>query len=268
MRTLRHLVFSAAAEAFLLFCTTSLSAQTPHDPTDLACRSARHFPEKPPVSFELAETTDHRPLVIITNSYQYPLTAYVVQTEPKSAVDTQIYDALTRIGGLLAPIPRGLTHKTGIPNLGGGPVPDAKLAAAVWEDGSTFGTDELLARISNSRKAQADSYDLAIATLQTGIEKNWSIQEYIAAAQKLRPPLPPQPATVEEARATSERLTATMLPSITMRDNMQHSVQQDRSSARVAKLAQLLLKDFEQSRDSLRQALGESTAMADRAKTR
>jgi len=54
---------------------------------------------------------------------------------------------------LFAPIPKGLSHKIGIPHIVGGLVPDAKLVAAVWEDGSTFGPGELLARISDSRKS-------------------------------------------------------------------------------------------------------------------
>ena len=186
------------------------------------------------------------------------LTAYAVQTEPKSVGDhpqTLIYDALTRIGGLLAPVPRGLSQKIGIPHVVGGPVPDVKLVAAVWEDGSTFGPDELLSRIANSRKVLADSYDLAIAALQTGLERNWSAQEYLAAAQKLRPPVPPQEATVEEAMAASERLTAQVMPSHTITVNMQHTAEHDRSPARVAKVVQTLLKQFEESRDALRKAI-------------
>ena len=136
MRTLRNLVLSAAAGTFLIYCPISVRAQTPHER-----RFARHFPERPPALFEFAEGADHRPLIIITNLHQFALTAYVVQTEPKSANDrsqTLFHDALTRMGGLFAPIPKGLCHKIGIPHIVGGLVPDAKLVAAVWEDGSTW----------------------------------------------------------------------------------------------------------------------------------
>lgn len=259
MRTLRNLVLPSAAAAFLLFYGTPIHAQTLREPTDFDRRIARHFPERPPVQFEFAEDAEHRPLIIITNSHQSSLTAYVVQTEPKSADDhaqTLIYDALTRVG-LLAPIPRGLSHKIGIPHIVGGLVPDAKLVAAVWEDGSTFGPDDLLARISNSRKAMADSYDRAIATLQTGLDKNWTLEEYLTAAQQLKPPVPHQTAaTVEEAMAAGEMLTAQGMPSYDITVNMQHAVEHDRSPARVAKMAQILLKQFEESRNALRKALG------------
>jgi hypothetical protein len=256
MRALRTTLFLATAGASLLICAAPVVAQTEHEPTNFDRRFARHFPE-PPVSFELVESADHRPRIIITNLYQYPLTAYMLQTEPRSAADsppTMIHDALTRMD-LLAPIPRGLSHQIGVPQVGE-LVSSAKLVAAVWEDGSTFGPDELLARISRSRKALADSYDLAIATLQTGLEKNWTAEEYLIAAQQLKPPMPAQQmATVDEAIAASEKLVPQPIVSYTITSNMQHALQHDRSPARVAKLAQALLKNFEQSRDALRQAL-------------
>jgi hypothetical protein len=265
MRTLPRIVFTVVTGTFLLFCAAHVTAQVAHGPTDLERRFARHFLEKPPVLFEFVETAEHRPLIIITNSYQCSLTAYAVQTELKSPGDNQqtfICDALTRMCGL-APIPRGLSHKMGVPFTVGGPFPDAKLAAALWEDGSTFGPNELLARISESRKAMADSYDLAIAALQTGLEKNWSAQDYLAAAEKLKPPMAPQMVTVEEAQAISLKLTAQRLPSLTITDNMQHAVQRDRSPASVARLAEILLKQFEESRESLRQALSRPSPSAD-----
>ncbi len=255
MRTLRHFIFPLVAGTFLLFCSTPTPAQIPHGPTDLDRRLARHFTEKPPVLFEFAEDANHRPLIIVTNLHQFLLTAYVVQTEPKSADDSPqslVCDALTRIG-LLAPIPKGLSYKMGVPHVVEGPVPVAKLVAAVWEDGSTFGPDDLLARISNSRKALADSYDRAIAALQTGLDKNWTAEEYLTAAQQLKPPMPTHMmATVEDARAASENLVSQDMPSRTIMDNMQHVVQHD---SRAAQLAQTLLKNFEQSRDALRKAL-------------
>ena len=269
LRTLRNLVLSAAAGTFLIYCPISVRAQTPHEPTELERRFARHFPERPPALFEFAEGADHRPLIIITNLHQFALIAYVVQTEPKSANDrsqTLFHDALTRVGGLFAPIPKGLSHKIGIPHIVGGLVPDAKLVAAVWEDGSTFGPGESLARISDSRKTLADSYDLAIAALQTGLDKNWTAEEYLTAAQQLKPPMPPQQmATVEEAEVVSQKLITQGIPSRTIMDNMQHVVQHDPS---VGRLAQILLKNFEQSRDALRKALGGPTTFGDQAPNR
>jgi hypothetical protein len=271
MRTLRKIVLSLPAPILLLCFAARVPAQTVRDPMEMEPPFARHFPEKPPVVFEFTEGVKHRSQ-IITNLHQYALTAYAVQTgtattTPSNTTNIYIHDALTHTG-LLAPIPKGLSHVTTLPRGAGGTVPNAKLIAAVWEDGSTYGPDELIARISNSRKALADSYDHAIDTLQTGLAKNWTAQEYVDAAQQLKPPMPPHMATVEEAESVSERLIAQGMPSHTITVNMQRAAQEDLSAKSVAILARVLLKEFTRSRDVLRRALAGSTASADQATDR
>lgn len=271
MRTLRKIVLSLPAPILLLCFAARVPAQAVRDPVELERRFARHFPEKPPVVFEFTEGVDHQSQ-IITNLHQYSLTAYAVQTgtataAPSNIMNIFIHDALTHTG-LLAPISRGLSHVITLPRGADGPVPNAKLMAAVWEDGSTYGPDELLARISNNRKALADSYDHAIDALQTGLDKNWSAEQYVDAARQLEPPMPPQMTTVEEAKSASEKLTAQGMPSHTITVNMQRAAQEDLSAKRVAILARALLKEFTQSRDVLRRALTGSTASADRATDR
>src|SRR6266581_6351979 len=137
---------------------------------ELERRFAQHYAEKPLVGFEVEEHGEYGPRIIITNLHQYPLTAFVVRMEPKpvdDVINALVYDTLTRVG-LLAPIPRGISSIPGAPHQVGGPVSDAHLAAAVWEDGSTYGPDNLLLRISSSRRESADSYARAMAELQTG----------------------------------------------------------------------------------------------------
>lgn len=266
MGILRSAAPTLAAGSLLLCFTPPSSGQALQPPIQQE-RLARYFSERPPVQFEVEQNTEHGPRILITNLHQYALTAFVVQTQPQAANDTPqtlIIDALTRVGGL-APIPRGLSYAMGVPHVVGGRVPDAKFVAAVWDDGSTYGPDDLLARISNARKTLADSYDRAIVVLQTGLEKNWPAEQYLSAAQELRPPDPPKTArTVEEARTASEAFMAGTLPSRTIDANMQHEIRENRPLASVARAAQALLKNFEQSRDSLRQALSGSV---DSAKT-
>src|SRR6267143_4485948 len=72
------------------------------------------------------------------------------------------------------------------------------------------------------------------------------------------PDAPQQMATVEEA--VSQKLITQGIPSRTIMDNMQHVAQHDPSAGR---LAQILLKNFEQSRDALRKALGGPTIFGD-----
>ncbi len=149
----------------------------------------------------------------------------MVRTEPQpadDAINTLVYDALTRVG-LLAPIPRGMSSILGALHQVGGAVSEANLAAAVWEDGGTFGPDNLLLRISSSRRELADSYDQAIAELQTGLEKNWT--DYLAAAQPLKPPMD------AEKAATPATFTAKIMPSHRITDNMQRAAQENRPAA-------------------------------------
>lgn len=75
MRTLRRFLLSATVGASLLLWSMPISAQTEHEPTNIERRLARHFSEQPPVSFELVESADHRPFIVITNLLQYSLTA-------------------------------------------------------------------------------------------------------------------------------------------------------------------------------------------------
>jgi hypothetical protein len=190
MPTYAKVILSVAAGVSLLSSVSPISAQATQDPTELARRIVRHFPEKPPVQFEILQTPDHQPRMVITNLHQYPLTAFIVRTDPtapNSITNTLMFDALTHTG-LLAPISRGLSLVIGVPHAVGLSVPDPVLAAVVWEDGSTYGPDELLVRIPKARSALADSYDRAIAMLQSGLDKNWTAAEYSAAARQLRPP--------------------------------------------------------------------------------
>ncbi len=73
---------------------------------------------------ELERRFAHGPRIIIRNLHQYPLTAFVVRTEPKSVdgvINTLVYDALTRVR-LLAPIPRGMSSILAAPHQVGGPL--------------------------------------------------------------------------------------------------------------------------------------------------
>jgi hypothetical protein len=252
MRTLKKSILALAAGVLVLSLATPLPAQTVPDPTAMARRMARHFSEKPPVQFQILQTAEHEPRLVVTNLHQYALTAFVAQTDPTAAnsiTNTAVYDALTRVG-LLAPIPRGLSFVTGVLHVVGQSVPDPILAAAVWEDGSTYGPDDLLARISSARSALADSYDRAIAMLQTGLDKNWSGAEFSAAALQLKLPLP-RPPTQGTAMPNS-------LPAYTITVNMDRATQGNHPAKRVALIARNLLARFTQDRDALREALNES----------
>jgi hypothetical protein len=256
MRALREIILAIAAGAFLLSIAAPLPAQTVPDPMVMARRMARHYPEKPPVQFQILQTAEHERRIVVTNLHQYALTAFVARIDPSEAnsiTNTMVFDALARVG-LLAPIPRGLSFVTGVPHVVGESVPDPVLAAAVWEDGSTYGPDDLLARISSNRSALADSYDRAIAMLQTGLGKNWSATDYSAAARQLK-------LQRDATRAvTPGAAIENLLPIHTIAVNMEHVVQGNPPAKRATQLARNLLARFTQDRDALRAALNRSPA--------
>lgn len=259
MATLRDFLLFVAAGVPLLCFASPIQAQTNQSPAELERRFARHYKERPPVQFEVEENADHGPRIIITNLQQYPLTAYVVQTVPKStdeATQTVVCDALTRVM-LLAPIPRGLSHVLTVPRRVAEPAPGATLVAAVWEDGSTYGPDDLLVRISKGRSAFADNEDRALALLQTGLDKNWSAREYLAAVESLQSQM--RQVTTGASAAELTLWVQSDLPVRTITLNMQRLA--DENGPATAN-AQSLLTLFTQQRDSLRRALSGSTVSA------
>jgi hypothetical protein len=256
MRT--KFAFAASSGILILSAAPALLAQSTQDRPQATPLQAQHFSEKPPVQFEVIQTADHQPRMIITNLYHYPLTAFVVRTDPtapNSISNTLVCDALARVG-LLAPIARGLNFVMGVPHPVGQPVPDPVLAAAVWEDGSTFGPDDLLARMLKTRAILAVSYDRAIALLQTGLDKNWSAAEYAAAAEQQSHQSYPSESSAPETGAAGH------LPFLAIKGNMERMDKQNRIATVVASAARNLLTHFTQERDALRRAAGESASSA------
>jgi hypothetical protein len=251
MVTLKAIPLVTTAGALLLCFSSPIPAQT-DNPMQLRHSLARHFEAKPPVRFEIEKESEFGARIIVTNREQSPLTAYVVQTVPISTderAQTVVCDALTRVR-LLAPIPRGLSHMTGIPRRVDRPVPDATLVAAVWEDGSTFGPDDVLHQISSGRMAFAGDLDRAVAMLQNGLGKNWTAQEYVAAAGALRPE-----GSYPALGKPTEELSFSVWSNILVRtitSNMDLATNDGRPAARTA---QVLLDFFAEERDALRQAL-------------
>ncbi len=255
MRTFTRLILSITTGVSLLSSAPSIPAQTTQEPTYLPGLQAWHFAEKPPLNIEFLQTADHEPRMIITNLHQYPLTSFIIRTDPTAPNkinNTLVYDGSARVG-LLAPIPRGLSFVMGVPHQMGQTAPDPVLAAAVWEDGSTFGPEELLIRIPSARTVLVDTFDRAIDLLQSGLDKNWSAGEYIAAAQQLK----------LSSTANSVPVHA---PLHTITTNMERMARENRSADVVTAMARNLLSLLKQDREALRQALGESTPPTGQAK--
>jgi hypothetical protein len=170
--------------------------------SQLARKFARHFDDRPPVIFEAETEGDHPGRILVTNAHQYPLTAFAVEIAraPESKLPPQINfaDALAR-SQLLAPIPRGLTFVTYSGHIVGGPIPKAALVAAIWEDGSTFGSNELLNQILEGRRATLSALDQILSILKSGLDEGWTSARFLSALDVASPPNL-VPATMEQAR--------------------------------------------------------------------
>lgn len=102
----------------------------------------------------------------------------------RGCLQTHVYDALAR-SPLINSIPRGLTYVGFLPYGKETPMPTARIVAAIWEDGSTFGSKEGLEPILAGRRATLAAYDRLLLILQ-GVEKNWTSSQYIDALRNGR----------------------------------------------------------------------------------
>jgi hypothetical protein len=211
-------------------------------------RLSRHFSDSPPLRFELESTAERGPRFILTNVYQEPLTAFIVQVEPLSERDKTSIIPWDAFDGGQSPVPRGLSIVQGVPHIVGGRIPDAKLVAAVWDDGSTFGPDELVQTIFANRRILADAFDRAIRTLQTGLEQNWSREQYIAAVEREKG------SVAGRDGLTGEAYRAATISIFTITSNLQ-GMTVNGKPAPLEFAVKKLLEMFSQRRDTLRQSV-------------
>lgn len=192
----------AFATTTLLVTSVSLDAQDQPPVVDPARKLARHFEDRPPVMFEVETGGANAGRILGTNLSQYPLTAFAIEIakDPESELPSQIdiCDSLTR-SQLLAPIPRGLSFVTFAGHVVDGPIPHASLVAAIWEDGSTFGSKDLLNQLLENRRATLTAIDHVLSILQSGVDGGWTSAQYMSALEVARPPNL-VPITTEQAR--------------------------------------------------------------------
>ena len=198
----RSLTRFAIVFAALAATSGGIPAQDQPSSSQLARKFARHFDDRPPVIFEAETQGDQPGRILVTNTHQYPLTAFAIEIArvPESKLPPQISfaDALAR-SQLLAPIPRALTFVTYTGRVAGGPIPKAALVAAIWEDGSTFGSNELLNQILEGRRATLSALNQILSILQSGLDEGWTSARFLSALDVARSPNL-VPATMEQAR--------------------------------------------------------------------
>jgi hypothetical protein len=148
-----------------------------------------HFDDHPPVHFEPAPSSDLPDRALVTNFHREPLSAFVLAVGPEPDSQSppwfELFDVAARTA-MQSSIPRGLTLVVGIQHAPGTAVPPAKIAAAVWEDGSTFGPKDALEKIYENRRATLAAYDVVLSVLRTSAEKKWTIDQCVEALEKAK----------------------------------------------------------------------------------
>ena len=181
MRTFSHALL-ARIVSVLLF---SLLVQAPI----LESRESAPLPPRPPQSFgrpgfliQIQSALNPEPRIILTNLSEEPLTAVYLQmyssTENRKR-SGELWDAFLQNRSPLAKdvgISLSLSHAVGER------IPDkVEVAAAIWADGTTFGPPDQLKRILSNRASRAAVLDGLVSFLQTGLQQEWTREQYLAA---------------------------------------------------------------------------------------
>ncbi len=142
---------------------------------------------RPPFHVEVERDRKDGTRFILTNQYQVPLTAYVEEITPvpdgqQGGVEhrVRVVDALIRNGELLSPIPENLSTMHYVSHNLGRKDAQPGIAAVVWEDGLTYGPQELIQKVIARRQVSSSYHQNAIELLQTGLKEGWDANRYVA----------------------------------------------------------------------------------------
>jgi hypothetical protein len=130
---------------------------------------------------EIRTPAEGQPLVVVTNLYERPMTAFILEvfssSHPENRNGKLGWDAY--IGR--QPVSMDGSVSVTLPHVEDRSYPDnAVIAAAVWEDGSTEGPPELLNLIFGDRIREQAAYEWSMALLRKGLAENWGRAQYLA----------------------------------------------------------------------------------------
>jgi hypothetical protein len=184
---------------------------------------------------EIHSLTEDGPQIVLTNLSEEPLTACYLQTafwKVDRKPSGQLWDVLVQN---LSPLVKDAEISIPLVHMVGESYPDkVEVAAAVWADGTTFGRPDLLKRILISRASRANSLDQIISLMQTGIQQDWTRDQFLAALDGK------SLATSVEASSLKSTLQAN--PNMETRPRVRQ------------RIIQLMLDTFSRRRDALRQS--------------
>ena len=192
MKTFTHLLL-ARILTFLLI-TIPIAAPI------LDSRERAHQPHRSPQSsgqpdfrVVIDSVTEREPQIILTNLSEVPLTACFI--------NISFWRENRKQGGVLwdaflinkPQIAKEANVSLPLGHVDGEPYPDkVEVAAAIWADGTTFGDADYLKHILRGRADLANKFDRVISLLQTGLQQEWTRDQYLAALEKLPDASKPQ----------------------------------------------------------------------------
>jgi hypothetical protein len=141
----------------------------------------------PPFHVEVERDRKDGTRFLLQNRYQMPLTAYVEEITPvpdgqPGGVEHRFHvvDALIRSAELLWPVPENLYTANGVSHNVGRADAQPSVAAVVWEDGLTYGPQELIQKVIARRRLSLLYHQHAIDLLQIGLKEGWDAKRFVA----------------------------------------------------------------------------------------
>jgi hypothetical protein len=147
---------------------------------------APQFSTQPEIQVEIQIANERDTRIVLTNLSEEPLTAVYLEISYLSENRTPSkmgWDALLQNKSPIAKnanLSLPLGHTPGVPFLG-----KVEVAAAVWARGTMFGPPDKLKYIFTNRAYWARAFDRLIPLLQTGLQQEWTREQYLVALEKM-----------------------------------------------------------------------------------
>ncbi|MGA8223263.1 MAG: hypothetical protein WB780_16550 [Candidatus Acidiferrales bacterium] len=144
------------------------------------------FSTQPEIQVEIQISNERDTRIVLTNQVEEPLTAVYLQISYLSESRTPSkmgWDAFIQNNPPIAKnanVSLPLGHTPGVPFLG-----KVEVIAAVWASGTMFGPPDKLKYIFTNRAYQVRALDRLIPLLQTGLQEQWTREQYLVALDKM-----------------------------------------------------------------------------------
>jgi hypothetical protein len=140
------------------------------------------FSNQPEIQVEIQTSNERDTRIVLTNLSNEPLTAFVLrisylsENRKPEKMDWDVFLLNTSPLAKNANVSFPLGHAPGVPFLG-----KVEVAAAVWARGTMFGPPGQLKYIFTNRAYRVRALDRVISLLQTGLQQQWTRNQYFAA---------------------------------------------------------------------------------------